>query len=133
MVRTTKRALAALCSSGMVAHLTLLLVPGWFSIILSMEGETFAGSAVYNVMASIMTEPQWAVFSGVAFLSGAWLWSADNRITTVASLGILCFWHGMVATCILLSGTISTGTGTYAILALAATLRMFGLVYEQTR
>ena len=133
MVRTTKRALAQLCSSGMVAHLTLLLIPAWFCIILSLEDETFRNGRSYFVMAQIMTEHNWSIFSGAVFLTSLLLWWNDSRITTVMSLGLLCFWHGMVATSLLLTFTVTTGTGTYAILALAATLRMFGLVYEQTR
>ncbi len=133
MIPTTKRALASLCSSGMVAHLTLLLVPAWFAFILSLEGDTFSTSVAYDVMAQVMNEHHWAQFSLAAFVGAALLWNTNSHITTVASLGLLCFWHGMVATCILLTGTVNTGTGTYAILALAATLRMFGLVYEHTR
>lgn len=130
MVRTTKRALAQLCSSGMVAHLTLLLIPAWFCFVLSLEGDTFSSNAVYNVMSQIMTEHNWSIFSGAVFLTSLLLWWNDSRITTVMSLGMLCFWHGMVSTSLLLTFTVTTGTGTYAILALAATLRMFGLVFD---
>ncbi len=133
MVKTTKRALAALCSSGMVAHLTLLLVPGWFAFILSFDGETFSNGNSYSVMAQIMTEHNWAIFSGATFLASFWLWTHNSRFSNVISLSLLCLWHGMVATSLLLTFTLTTGTGTYAILALAATLRMFGLVYEESR
>ncbi len=133
MVRTTKRALAELCGSAAVSHLTLLLIPGWFGLILSFDGDTFSVSKSYSVMAQIMTEYNWALFSGAVFLLSLFLWCHRSRTATIASLGVLCFWHGMVATSILLTFTLTTGTGTYAILALAATLRMFGLVHEQTR
>lgn len=133
MIPTTKRALAQLCTSGMVLHLTLLIVPGWFSLVFAFDKDTFVGIPAYSAMESVMSQANWSLFSASMFIIALCLWIHNTTVSNVASLCTLCFWHGMISTCALLSGTVSPGSGTYAILALAATLRMFGLVYEHTR
>lgn len=108
-----------------IVHFTVCAVPAWFAFIFTMPPSTFASNpTAFRVMAEIMTEPQWAMVSGFVAAVGFVSWHLNNiHAWRFASL-LLSSWHSLVALCLLQANPQSTGTGTYLIIAIAATAKM---------
>lgn len=129
MIYTANRLIKHASTSEFASQLVLTLVPLWFSAVLALHGNTFGTSLSFSYMASIMSEPAWSLLSGGVGLIAAVCWARKTVLTLIFATMLLAFWHGMVALCVFLANPIGTGTGTYALLALAATLRMIGLAH----
>lgn len=112
---------------GAQLNLLLALVPLGWAFILMLDGPTLHLSPAYDVMERLATETQWASFSLLVAMIAFWCDVQGSRGAMVIAKMVLLFWHGMVALCIWLAAPLSTGTMTYAALALVATIRLLGL------
>lgn len=108
-----------------VLHLIVSAVPAWFCLVLSWHGDTFAtGGGAFAGMAAVASEHAWAIASGLVAVLGGSAWWTRSWPFWVASTVILSAWHGLVALCVFQANPIGTGAGTYALLALAATIKV---------
>jgi hypothetical protein len=127
MVKLLDRFLVKCHMNGFTSQLILMAVPLWFCVVLSFDTQTFATSRSYEYMQYIMPEWAWAAASGLCFLLSLILFRRGTYQTIIVSNGILAFWHGLIAICILVSNPYGTGSGTYGILALGSGIRLFAL------
>ena len=98
-------------------HVALTAVMGWLAIVLIVPGDTFASSPTFHVMASIAAEERWAmVFWGAASVGLAGL-TTSSRLVRLVSVLLVSTMHGIVALCFVLANPVTTGTGTYSIIA----------------
>ena len=123
----TKDKILWLTSPDHIAQAILIFIPLWFGIILANKHNTFETSRSFLVMQMQMTESQWALVSIIFAIIGIMCWATGNRFAMIFQNALLMGWHGMIALCIFLANPITTGSGTYAILAFAATMRAVNL------
>ena len=108
---------AALRDGRLAIHAALTAVMAWLAVILALPSYTFHTSKSFACMATMGTEPAWAmVFWLVACLGLVGLLT-PSRGMRLGSVLVLATMHGVVAGCIALSNPATTGTGTYAVLA----------------
>jgi hypothetical protein len=112
-------------------EMMLLGVPSWFALILAADADTLRSNGVYAVMYRLIPagydpDHAWATISAVVGLVAlAGVASHHWLARSIAHLAITG-WHGTVALSLWLAYAWNTGTGTYALLAAAATLLMLG-------
>ncbi len=125
MIPFVHRKLAALSRDGWaILHMVVSAVPLWFCFVLSMHGDTFAtGGGTFRHMAALATESQWAWASGIIGVVCGAAWWTRFWPYWIMSTVFLAAWHGLVALSVFQSNPIGTGAGTYALLALAATIK----------
>lgn len=123
----TKHKILWLTSPDHISQAILILIPMWFGFLLLAKFNTFETSRSYFYMQQQMTEMQWAALSLSIALISLICWAAHNRYAMIFQNCLLMGWHGLVALCIFLANPFTTGSGTYAILAFAATLRALNL------
>lgn len=116
-----------------VGQIVLTFIPLWFAFILMLQGHTFDTSKTYAMMAIVMSEENWALYSGGMVFVVMACWFSDNYYALLFQNCLLMAWHGLVALCVFLANPLTTGTGTYGILALACTLRAIALVRQHKR
>lgn len=122
-----------LTNSDHVAQAILVFVPLWFCIILATHYNTFETSRSFIVMQMQMSEGQWATASGLFSLIAILCWATGNQYAMIFQNALLMGWHGLVALCIFLANPVGTGSGTYAVLAFAATMRAINLCLTNGR
>ncbi|MDB5371806.1 MAG: hypothetical protein JWP04_448 [Belnapia sp.] len=129
-----RRSLYELTSDGWaVLHLVVSAVPAWFCLVLSWRGDTFAtGGGAFVAMAAVASEHTWALVSGIVAVMGGSAWWTRSWPIWVGSTVILSAWHGLVALLVFQANPIGTGAGTYALLALAATIKVMRPVEAHT-
>lgn len=110
-----------------IAQGILIFIPLWFAIILFNKYNTFETSTVYYYMLRQMEEPNWALFSFVVAIISILCWAVDNRYAMIFQNAILMMWHGLVAICMFLGNPLTPGSGMFAALAFACTLRAIHL------
>ena len=116
-----------LTSPDHIAQAILILIPAWFGLTLFSKPNIFETSRSYFYIQQQMNEFQWAALStSIAFISVI-CWAAHNRYAMIFQNCLLMGWHGLVALCIFIANPITPGSGTYAILAFAATMRALNL------
>jgi hypothetical protein len=107
----------------LVLHCLTCGVPAWFAIVLSAPGNSF-GTPAYAVMSQITTEHHFATISAAVATFGLMAWFIrSNWVWVVASM-VLAGWHGLLAATLAMSTPTGTGSGTYALMAAAATLKL---------
>jgi hypothetical protein len=109
------------------AQTVLIFVPLWFCVILGTHYNTFETSKSFFIMQQQMTEVQWALVSGLVSLIAIMCWATGNIYAMIFQNALLMSWHGLVALCVFFANPIGTGSGTYAVLAFAATMRAVNL------
>ena len=98
-------------------HIALCAVMTWLSLALSASGDTFATSVSCRLMACIAPEPFWAVLFWAAASIGALGLVVPSRPLRLLCVLLLASAHATVALCFALSNPLTTGSGTYAVLA----------------
>lgn len=99
-------------------HVALTAVMMWLAVVLAWSGGIFGSSNSYAIMHRIGPEHGWAVaFWLVASVGVSGLVTA-GPLLRLASVLVLATAHGLVALSFVLSNPASTGTGTYAVLAM---------------
>lgn len=116
-----------------IAQSILVFVPFWFGIILLNKYNTFETSRAYFYMQMQMTETEWGFFSISCAIIAALCWATNNRYVMIFQNAILMGWHGFVALCIFMAMPFAPATGTYAVLAFAATMRAINLSLSNAR
>ena len=130
---STRDKMIWLTSPDHITQAILVFVPMWFCLILATNYNTFETSRSFIVMQSQMTEVQWATVSGVFSFIAVLCWLTGNRYAMIFQNAMLMGWHGLVALCIFLGNPAGTGSGTYAVLAFAATMRAVNLCLANGR
>ncbi len=106
---------------AVATHVALTGIMAWLSIALALPGDTF-GTPQWSGFARVGTEQGWAYAFLLAAFFGAMGLITDRRWVQLVSVFILSTSHLTVAGCFLRAtqagGAVSTGTGTYAIIAL---------------
>ena len=108
---------AALRDGRLAIHAALTAVMAWLAAILALPSDTFSTSKSFACMATIGTEPAWAMVFWVAACFGLIGLLTPSRGMRLGSVLVLATMHGVVAGCLALSNPTTTGTGTYAVLA----------------
>ena len=103
--------------SRQAIHLALCAVMAWLALVLSAPGETFATSMSYRLMASMGSEARWAMAFWAAAGMGAVGLVTPFPLLRLGCVLLLAAMHGVVALCFALSNPLTTGSGTYAVLA----------------
>ncbi len=98
-------------------HAALAAIMGWLGFILILPGDSFVTSSSFNVMSQIADENTWAISFGIAASAGAVGMATSNRKLRLASVLVLSTAHGIFALCLLTANPLSTGLGTYGIIA----------------
>jgi hypothetical protein len=117
-----------LTSPDHCAQAVLIFVPFWFGLVLCGQPNTFLSSPSYAIMRMQMSENEWALCSIVISLIAIMCWATNNRYALIFQNALLMGWHGLIALCIFLANPATTGAGTYAVLAFAATMRAINLM-----
>ncbi len=98
-------------------HAALTAVMAWLAIVLIIPGDTFASSPTFSLMADLAGEERWAMaFWGAASIGLAGI-TASSRVFRLVSVLVVATMHGIVAIFFVLGNPVTTGTGTYAIMA----------------
>ncbi len=107
-----------LVSDARVAiHLALTAIMAWLAIVLILPGDTFFGNRSFTLMARMASEDHWAMVFWVTAsvgLTGLTTRSAILRLTSVLALATM---HGVFALLLFCANPVSSGTGTYMIVA----------------
>lgn len=100
----------------------------WWGVVLFLPGNTMSVSPSYDIFLSLANEQVWGVFFISSGAFGLWaVFSKTTEVRIVAAM-LLSVMHGMVAMLLVLGNPFNTGTGTYAIIAVAVSLRLWRLV-----
>lgn len=110
-----------------VSHLLLTLVMAWCAILLFLPGETLHSSGSYSwfVQHWPYNEMGWACLFAIATIIGFIGLFSRNRWIRLACAVLLGSAHGELAYGIYESNPLSTGTGTYALLATLSVWRIW--------
>ncbi len=108
---------AALRDGRLAIHAALTAVLAWFAVILTLPSDTFSTSKSFACMATMGSEPAWAMVFWVAACLGLAGLLTPSRGMRLGSVLVLATMHGVVAGCLVLSNPATAGTGTYAVLA----------------
>jgi len=115
-------------SGWRIIHWMATAVVLWLSFLFFLPGDTFKLSPAYTYFADTMREERWAIafliVGVVGLMSGA---STDLHLKIIGSM-LLSIAHGVFATLLFLGAPLSTGSGTYAFIAIVTTLRLWRLV-----
>lgn len=99
------------------AHISLIAVPAFFGLDLLFMRHMFRGLPNYTVFAAIARESTWGIALLLVSLLSLVGWRSRRWWLRCGALFALGTAHWMVALCFLLSGSFSTGTTTYLVLA----------------
>ncbi len=108
---------AALRDGRLAIHAALTTVMVWLAVILVLPSDTFSTSKSFAYMATMGSEPAWAMVFWVTACLGLVGLLTPSRAMRLGSVLVLATMHGVVAGCLALSNPATTGTGTYAVLA----------------
>ena len=110
-------------------RVALTAVMAWLATVLLLPGETFAGSRSFRVMQSLAPENEWALVFSVLACIGSLGIAVRSPLLRMVCGSFVATMHGVVGLCLVLANPISTGAGTYGILALLG----YYLVWEHAR
>jgi len=125
------RALAPL-SGWRTIHWMATGVLAWMGFVLILPGLTFGSSPSYSIFVQIGSEEVWALAYFVAALIGCWGGVSHDWKVKVFSGMVLSMTHGIISMLLLFGNPLTTGSGTYMIIAFAVTLRLWRLVKVNT-
>jgi hypothetical protein len=115
-------------SGWRVIHWMATAVLAWMGFVLLLPGLTFGTNPAYSVFVQLGSEEQWALFYILGAVIGVWGGLTQNWKVKVASGMLLSMTHGIIGTLLFFGSALSTGSGTYLIIAFAVTLRLWRLV-----
>lgn len=102
-------------------HLFLTAVMAWLGFVLAWPGDTFANSSSYGRMSQIATEPVWAMVFWLTATIGFSGLTTQSRLWRLVSVLTVSAVHMIFALLLLSANPISTGSGTYALIAFLGT------------
>lgn len=127
------RQLMPLNEPDMVLHMVLIAVPACFGLILLLPAHTFETATVYDSMEVLMNEGAWSALSLVVATAATVAWFSKTKGMILATQMMLSFWHSLIALCFISASPYGVNSLTYAILAIAAAMRLVGLSYKHAR
>lgn len=132
IIRAFSDRMLAPVSGWKVVHWLATVVMLWLGFLFCLPGNTFELSPAYYYFLQAGSEGEWAVvflLVGLGGIIGGVTASLNLKLFAGMILSIA---HGVVAVMFLAGSPLSTGSGTYAAIAVAATMRFWRLVKVRT-